>query len=395
MARKILSSSLPLLLALALLKMGAARADEAVNPALRVTPHLDFYYVWNFNEPFPPNAQNSTTVSTATSPMGNNPLRSYDGYHNQFSLALVELSVEKSFGSTSLLADFDFGHTADYNARVGRGLLRVSDPNRHVDESSKHIGQAIARWVPPGTPGLTLEAGKMMTHMGVETYKARDNWNYSRTLLYGFGLPKWHTGIRASYAREPGWSALLALYNGWDELFDANAAKTLGARLNWNPAENFRVGYAFIGGAEQDNEGMNQRHVHELNIVWRDPSGFAASFDAIYGFEESVAVAGLNRDLVTWSGLALQGEWKISDWYHVNPRVEWYNDDHGATLGNGQQKVWSATITEVFRFKDGVHPRAELRYDKTSADGTLARKGAAVSDQVTFTLAVVYAPGSF
>ncbi|HEX4922780.1 MAG TPA: outer membrane beta-barrel protein, partial [Bdellovibrionales bacterium] len=371
------------------------RTDNASSSALRVTPHLDFYYSWNFNEPFPPTAMNSTTVSTATMPLANSPLRTYDGYHNQFSLALAEITVEKSFGSTSLLADFDFGHTADFNARVGRGPSRIIDPTRHVDESSKHIGQALVRWAPPGTPGLEFEAGKMLTHMGIETYKARDNWHYSRGLIYGFGLPKWHTGIRAGYAPDPSWSALLALYNGWDEFFDANAAKTLGAKLTWNPADNFRVGYAFIGGAEQDNESMNQRHVHELNIVWRDPTGFALALDSIYGFEQNVAVSGMNRDLVTWSGWALHGEWRLSDWYHVNPRLEWYNDNHGATLGNGEQKVWSATITEVYRFADGIHPRVELRYDKTSADGTLSRKGAAVTDQVTFTLALVYAPGTF
>ena len=79
--------------------------------------------------------------------------------------------------------------------------------------------------------------------------------------------------------------------------------------------------------------------------------------------------------------------------------IEWYNDNHGYTLGNGDQKVWSATVTEIFHFNDGFEPRVELRYDKTSADGTFSRKGASVSGSmpgpVSLTLMSIRCPPSF
>ncbi|MEQ1879228.1 MAG: outer membrane beta-barrel protein, partial [Bdellovibrionia bacterium] len=187
------------------------------------------------------------------------------------------------------------------------------------------------------------------------------------------------------------------VFNGWNNFYDTNAAKTLGARLAWKASDALSLTYNFIGGAEQDNESMNQRHVHEFNAVWTSET-WSFGLESLYGSEQNVPAilaAGVTRDLAVWSGWGLQARWKISDWYEVNPRIEWFNDLHGYTLGNGEQKVWSASITEAYHFSEGIEPRVEARYDKTSADGTFSRKGGAVTDQFTFLLALIYTPGSF
>ncbi|MEQ1877525.1 MAG: outer membrane beta-barrel protein, partial [Bdellovibrionia bacterium] len=125
-----------------------------------ITPHLDLYYLYNFNEPFPPNPMSGATVVNATQPAGNNALRFYDQFHNQFSLALVEFSLTKSFETSYFLADLDFGQSADLNARQTTGALRI------VDESTKHVGQALVSWSPRQVNGLRLEFGKFASHMG-------------------------------------------------------------------------------------------------------------------------------------------------------------------------------------------------------------------------------------
>jgi hypothetical protein len=353
-----------------------------------LTPHLDMYYSYNANEPFPPNPMLATTVSAASLPLGNNPLRLYDSYHNQFSLALVEFTYEKRFGTTAVYADFDFGQSADLNARIGSGTTRL------VDESTKHIGQGKVIWTPAEVAGLSVEFGKMLSHVTQENFKAKDNWNYSRSLMSSFGSPVWHTGIRALYD-VGAWQTGLMVYNGWNSSYDSNASKTLGARLGWSEGDHFRTAYNFIGGAEQDNESLNQRVLHDLNIWWRLNDDIQLAVESIYGSEQNVVVSGLPRDMVTWSGWALHGAWKVNDRQTVFPRVEWYNDNHGATLGNGEQKVVSATVTEAFKFADGMEPRLEIRYDKTNADGTFSRRSAAVSDQFTVTVALLYLPGTF
>jgi hypothetical protein len=56
----------------------------------------------------------------------------------------------------------------------------------------------------------------------------RDNWNWSRSNLF-FGLPFYHTGVRATYAlTELGITA--GGYNGWNSVLDNNAEKSVALR---------------------------------------------------------------------------------------------------------------------------------------------------------------------
>ncbi|MHA0112128.1 outer membrane beta-barrel protein, partial [Klebsiella pneumoniae] len=64
----------------------------------------------------------------------------------------------------TLRVDFDFGDTADATHRNANGV---------VDETSKNIGQAIITWAPKSVNGLTVNVGKMATHMGLETTKSK------------------------------------------------------------------------------------------------------------------------------------------------------------------------------------------------------------------------------
>src|SRR5687767_12096124 len=122
-------ATLPLLtfLFLATPCFAASPTDSSELLKISYKTHFDMYYLHNFNEPFPVNALNSTTVSSATLPLGNNPLRLYDGYHNQMSVNLVELSIEGTRNTTSFLIDFDFGQAADLNARSSNTTTRVQD----------------------------------------------------------------------------------------------------------------------------------------------------------------------------------------------------------------------------------------------------------------------------
>lgn len=365
-----------------------SQASAAESPIGTITPYFDFYYSYNFNVPFPPNPTSGATVVSARQPNGNNPLRFYDQYHNQFSLAVLEFAIQKKFDVAEFVVDLDFGQSADINARIGSGSLQV------VDESTKHIGQAFVRWIPVEYPSLVVETGKFATHMGLEGWKAKDNWQYSRTMMFSFGLPIWHSGIRAFYAMSPEWTLGLAVYNGWNNFYDSNASKSVGARLQWNASDTLSVTYNFLGGAEQDNESSNQRNVHEFNAVLLS-GAWSFGFESIYGSEQNVVTASIPRDMVTWSGYGLQSRWQVNDQLEINPRIEFYSDNHGYTLGNGEQKVWSASITEVHHLSGGIEPRIEARYDKTTADGTFSRQNAAVNDQFSLTFALLFTPGTF
>ena len=52
---------------------------------------------------------------------------------------------------------------------------------------------------PIGT-GLQFDFGKFVSPLGNEVIETKDNWNYSRSLLFTLAVPYYHMGMRAIYS---------------------------------------------------------------------------------------------------------------------------------------------------------------------------------------------------
>ena len=48
------------------------------------------------------------------------------------------------------------------------------------------------------TGKLQLDAGKFVTPLGAEVIESQDDWNYSRSILFGYAIPFYHAGMRAT-----------------------------------------------------------------------------------------------------------------------------------------------------------------------------------------------------
>ena len=155
------------------------------------------------------------------------------------------------------MLDLDFGNFAELNtqsvALAGSGGPTFGAAN----EVTKHIGQAIFTYTPVKAPGWVFEVGKMPTHIGLELMKSKDNWNYTRSTLFSFGGPFWHTGVHVGYALIPNQLNLgTYLYNGWGTVTDSNFVPTYGLQLKWTPNDRLTAIYNAISGPEQP--GNNQ-----------------------------------------------------------------------------------------------------------------------------------------
>jgi hypothetical protein len=131
-------------------------------PKIDVTAFVDVYYEYNFNEVDPA-------------------LRSFDVQHNAFSLSLADVALAKGVTPDSRLgfrAEFAFGKTAD--------LIAAYEPEDSA-EIGKHVLQAYGS-VLAGSK-LQIDAGKFLTPLGAEVVPAQDNWNYSRSVLFGTRSP--------------------------------------------------------------------------------------------------------------------------------------------------------------------------------------------------------------
>src|SRR5581483_3878826 len=143
---------------------------------------------------------------------------------------------------------------------------RHSGIAHHVD-----IPQMYGRYVAPIGKGLTLDAGKFATHMGYEVIGGYDGYNdnFSRSFLFGYGIPFTQTGIRATYAFNSRVSGLASVTNGWDDVQRINHAVTWGAQLNVNSTSKTTLAFNFIHGPERWRDDRDQRSVGEMVATWK------------------------------------------------------------------------------------------------------------------------------
>ncbi|MGZ3654822.1 MAG: outer membrane beta-barrel protein [Bdellovibrionota bacterium] len=338
-----------------------ARAED--KPTLQWNLYGEGYYSYNFNRPTP-------VAQTAGAPPIQNTYHYYDFYHNTLSLSLAELSLKATKGDVSVLTDLDFGPFADFNA---------VQPSGTTDSVTKNVGQFVVTYHQDGSR-WAFDFGKMYTNVGWEVPKAKDNWQFSRSVLMAYGMPFWHTGFHAGYDILPGeLTASAYIYNGWNSIHDNNSSKTLGGQLKWTKGSTTAV-YNYLGGPEQAGNTSNWKVVHEVNLTTEFVPSWQVGVDALTGHESNVVIgsAATPTPRASWYGASLAVRGQIAGKTYVSPRYEWYRDNHGLTLGGGDQTVQTGTITVGHQLTDALAVRAEGRHDWSNQgnyrDGISAKK---------------------
>lgn len=329
---------------------------------------FDAYYSFNSNDPRQVTGLDAASVSGASIAPANNTYRYYDMYHNQATLSLAELSVKATRGEVTLLAEFVFGSFADANATV------ASTSGALVDESSKHLGQALVSYKASGSR-WSFDLGKAYSHLGVETVKSKDNFNYSRSVLFSYAIPFWTTGVRVGYDVVPDeLQVSLYLSNGWNTSYDVNRAKTSGLQLKYVPSAATTIIYNVISGAERTDSESDLKTVHEINATIAVDPDMQVIFDSVHGSEQNALVGG-SRIFASWYGALVGLRSKIDDESYWSPRVEVYRDENGVSLGGPAQTLKSLTVTYGRRLSDGFETRFEVRGEESDQSVFTDRNG--------------------
>jgi len=349
--------------------------EPKVSSAITFQGYFDAYAEMNFNRPSPASigAQNN--------------LRYYDNYANQISLQLAELTIKHVRKETTFVMDLDFGNFADLNTQTAR-LYSSGGPEFYAtNEVTKHIGQAIFTYTPSKAPRWIFEVGKMPTHVGLELMKAKDNWNYTRSTLFGFGGPFWHTGAHIGYTLIPNQLSLgTYLYNGWGTTTDSNFMPSYGFQLKWTPNERLTWIYNALTGPEQATNNQLWKTVHESNLSYTITPTLSFASDFLYGMEQQDGAP--NK---TWYGAQLGLKWQTSPTYYVSPRIEFYRDPHGYTLGTGEgQSLATYTLTQSYLLSEGFEFRLEGRLDQSTLNTRFITRDGTSATQPTVLLGVLY-----
>lgn len=326
----------------------------------QLTGFVDLYVGQNFNRP-----------------LGDTPLRNFDLKHGQFALNLVEVALEKKPTETDRVGfrmDFNFGPAAE--------IVNSYEPGGQ--DVFRHVEQAYVSYLAPVGNGLQIDAGKFVTPLGAEVIETRDNWNYSRSLLFALAIPYYHFGGRASYSVNDKLALAGYVVNGWNDVVDNNAAKTFGVQAIVKPTTKLTIVQNYMAGAEQPDDNHDVRHLVDTTVTYAvNPAvNVMANYD--YG-RDRVAGAGVH-----WQGLALYGRVQASSWLAFTPRFEWYDDHDGFTTGT-RQTLHEFTFTSEQKLGEGFLTRLEFRRDFSDRDFFPDNDGRLRRGQNTFTLGILYA----
>ncbi len=321
---------------------------------------VDTYYGFNFNRPA------SRTDS----------LYNFDVNHNQFSLNLLELAMEKQADPLGFRLDFDFGDTAK--------MVAASEPGG--TSLWQFLQQAYVTYKAPLGKGLTIDVGKFVTPFGAEVIESPANYNYSRSLLFSWAIPYYHFGTRLTYAFNDKVSVTGMVVNGWNNVVDNNGGKTVHLGVTLTPFKKLSIIQNYMVGAEQPGNDHDKRHVVDTTVTFSatDKLSLMANYD--YGMDRVLG----SRE--KYQGFAGYLRYAFSPRFAISPRLEWFTDPQGLATGFGQT-LREGTLTSEFKVRQSMLLRAEYRTDWSNHDFFQKRSGLLAHSQTTATLGIIYVMG--
>ncbi len=207
--------------------------------------------------------------------------------------------------------------------------------------------------------GLLLEGGIYPSHVGMEAFATKDNWNYTRSWL-GELSPYYQTGLKLAYPFSDRWSAQLHLLNGWQTIADNNRAKSLGVQLTYAGGP-VSISWNGLVGAETAN-GDETRALGDLVATYRVVPSLALGFSADLAREGRAS-----GDDASWWGAGLYARYaRPGGRSAIALRAENYGDEDGAISGTAQT-LREVTLTLEHRPMPALILKLEGRYDHSSA----------------------------
>ena len=332
-----------------------------------ISGFVDTYYGYNSSHPF--GRQNG--------------LRNFDVNTNQFGLNMIELVADKPVDTTNRVG---------YHIALGFGqaMNMVNSASPTELGFDQYLKEGYLEYMAPVGKGLQINVGKFVTPNGAEVIETKDNWNYSRGLLFSWAIPYFHFGASAKYAFSPKFAVTGYLVNGWNNSVDNNTGKTLGLSLAWTPNAKFSITENYMGGPEQSNDNKDWRHLLDTVITYNPTPklSFIANYD--YGHEDISPDRELPYTLAKWSGLAGYAKYAPNDKWAVALRGEYFDDNQGWTTGTAQElSEFTATVQRTI--SKSIISRLEFRRDMS--DAAVFPKGldSFIKTQNTVTLGLVYA----
>ncbi len=314
-------------------------------------------YSYNFNDPA----------------LRTNQLRIFDTSSNGFRFHLVEIAIEsRPLDWLGFRVDLDFGQDPILFEMAGFAADEFALQQAYIDVTA------------PLGHGITFKGGIFVTLLGAEVIESWDNWNTSRSFLFGFAIPFRHLGLLVSYPFFDWLQASVGVVQGWDNVVDNNDGKSVIGQVAYNhPSGKFSLIVSGIIGPEQPdsfftvpsplfgiapppvvvlptNGDENLRGVLDVIAILKPIDNLTLMLNYDFGKEEGIGGNGI----ANWWGIAGYGHYRFNRWVGFSTRGEFFDDD-GSRTGT-HQKLWEVTATGHLYITDHLEIRAEYRHDDSN-----------------------------
>ena len=338
---------------------------------------IDGYYSVNFNRP------NTTDGFDQI-----NQLYNFNDKTDQFNLSAAKLTLNHDPDPVGAHVDFIYGRTND--------LINSAPANSSSADQLNYIEQAFLSLKPPKAKGFELDFGKFVTSAGAEVIEAKDNWNYSRSLLFVNAVPYWHFGARASLPLSKTETVGAQIVNGWNNVSKSNGAVTVGLTSALTKPK-YALNLNYYGGPENPNTADGFRNLFDGTLLLTPNAKFNAYFnydygqnrDAVYtvtGDGETTTLG--DKNLLHWQGIGVAAHQQATAKQALAGRFEYFNDPNGAQTGTIQH-LYEFTATYEYKWVEGLLARIEYRGDFSNADYFHKDAATLVDNQSTLTVAFI------
>ena len=335
---------------------------------------IDGYYTFNFNHPFPTSPP-TTNLSTG----GGNQLYNFNVDSQQFSLNMAKLTMSHDPDPIGFRVDLGFGKAFD--------IIHFAEPSGA--SFLRNIEQAYVSM--KNKKGFELDAGQFVTSAGAEVIESKDNWNYSRSLLFSWAIPYYHFGVRAVLPVGSHFTGGVQLVNGWNNTEDNNTGKTVvivgnvtTKKVTWSNN--------YITGPENTNSNKGFRNLYDTTLLFTPSDKFNAYVNYDYGRNAACGkcIVFPGSGAAHWSGIAGAAHFQFNSWFALSPRYEYFDDENGYQTAANPGHLQEFTITAEAKASQGVMTRLEYRRDFAENSNFFQKGSGRFSDhQDTITLAFI------
>ena len=274
-------------------------------------------------------------------------LRTSDANTNSFVPQLAQVILQKPADEQGTGAQ-----RAGFRARLNFGPdARISRARNNflpgTDNTELDFQELYAEYIAPIGNGLKIQAGKINTALGYETFTSWENPNFSRTYGYNLSQAFTTTGIRLTYVVHPMLTVMAAVNNGWDNIEDNNQGKMAEGAITLTLHPRF-INYFYGSWAAEQSNNRGQAAAINPTVA----AGSAPGCSAAPGTTGCDPTA--HRTVLDYIGTL-----KPTDSDTVILEIYYVNEVNASTLSKGHNGRWnSAYLYLIHDFNDQMQPHA-------------------------------------